>query len=436
MTICIATNLYYPSIGGVPNYYWYLAQNLSQCGHTVIVLKPDYTVEDKDDIVETTNGITVVTLCNTYNKHYHHLKNFFRPGDYEAYSWIAMGYAMKEWMVENRQTHKIDIIEVPDYGGLGIFLKNDLLPPVLVGGHSALLQLKAYNYIPRNDHTKVLQQLERLSFNYADGIVAHSPQNKEDLATILQKDIYFARAPWIAPRIPPTAGRIKGLNIVVSGLHFFKGPVEMAEAIRILVKKEPGFKLSWIGGDTYSAPRGEKVSSYLAREYADIWGTNFTWEGPLQHNAILAKTAMAETAFIPSQWETFNYFALESAYLSTPLIMTDKTGSEYLFREMPSVKIVAAGSPLTLAEAYHGFRNDNHPARTDEVRKKLTEYFSPDKIVSDRMSIYNELIQNNKLDAARALEELKFLDNYFTSSRKTYYFLRRKIKSLILKPKH
>lgn len=430
MNICIATNLYFPSIGGVPNYYLYLAQVLEKAGHRILVLRPDFSAVDKNDVVEVNGAITVVSLCRTFNKHNAYLKQFFRPGDYEAYSWIAMGYAMKEWLLENRRTHKIDLIEVPDYGGIAVLLKDDRLPPVLIGGHAFISQLSRHIHVPANDHTKVLKKLEWLSFKYAEGIVAHSKLNQQDLATLIQKEIFFSRAPWIPPTFPQNRKTEEGKHIVVNGLHMIKGPELMIEATGLIAKKEPGFKLLWMGGDTYSAPRGQLVSAYLQKKFPHIWEHNFIWKGQLPHDQILEETATAATAFIPAVWETFNYFALEASYLSTPLIMTDHTGSEYLFKDRPGVTITSAGDATAIASAYLERRSNINKEQHILTREYLADYFSVANILRDRLPIYERLKQEGPKYCSAAIQELSFLKDYLTFSRKTYYLARKKIKSI------
>ncbi len=433
MTICIATNLYYPSRGGVPNYYYYLARSLAATGHAVIVIKPGLECEEKNDSIETPDGITVVTLHTTYKKHHDRFKNYFRPGDYEVYSWLAMGYAMKEWLLQNAVAQRIDIIETPDYGGLAILLKDEQLPPVLIDGHSALLQLHPHDFIPDNDHTSILKKLETLSFKYADGILAHSIINQHALETISSQPVHFARAPWIVPVTTSTREKIKGKYIVVGRLHMIKGPAVLAEAVRLIIQQEPGFTIEWIGQDTHTAPGGKKVSGFLQQNFPDLWGKSFTWKGPLPHEKILEETASAEVAFIPSRWETFNYFALEAAYLSTPFIITDQTGSEYLFKDQPGVSIVPAGSAPALAASYFQLKKAERTtaSQNEETREYLAGYFSAAGIVGDRLPIYEKLIQGKTKDPGKAREELAFLNNYLSLPRKTYYSIRRTIKSLI-----
>lgn len=435
MTICIATNLFYPARGGVPNYYWYLAACLSKTGHRVIVLRPGLELEDKSDRVEINNDITVVTLFETYNRHYYQFAKFFRPGDYEAHSWLAMGYAMKEWLLKNNH-YSIDIIEVPDYGGLAVLLKDERLPPVLINGHSAMLQLQPYDHIPDNDHTKVLRKLETLSFRYADGIVAHSLLNQQELSTLARRPVFFARAPWIPPTAAVRNSSIPGKFIVVGRLHMAKGPGVMAEAVKLIIEKKPSFKLEWIGQDTHTAPGGQLVTAYLEKNYPEIWGKNFIWKDALPHEKILEEVANAEFAFIPSIWETFNYFSLEAAWLLLPFLITEQTGSVYLFKDFPGVINVVANDPAAIAAAY--LKWDKHRATKTEnnhTRKNLADYFSAANIIGDRMPIYEALRDKGSKNMDSMGNELEFLNDYLSFSRKAYYFIRRTIKSAVKKPK-
>ncbi|MBK8699765.1 MAG: glycosyltransferase [Saprospiraceae bacterium] len=66
------------------------------------------------------------------------------------------------------------------------------------------------------------------------------------------------------------------------------------------------------------------VSTYLAKNYADIWKKNFIWIPEKKHTEVIKAIRNASVCIIPSLWETFNYFALEAAYSQKPLILTEK----------------------------------------------------------------------------------------------------------------
>ncbi len=434
MTVCIATNNYPPAIGGIPNYYQYLAEILNSFGHRVIILTIDDAGGDIPDAIENKGPFTKVTLRATYIKNLRFYKKYFRPGSYAAYQWISMGYAMRAWLLKNISAHSIDIIETTDFGGAGIFLVDDSLPPLIVVGHSSATQISERSYMKNDDHLQVIKQLEYLSFKYCDGIVAHSPMNQQDLGKVTGRSIYFARAPWIIQkRSPSFSPEIKIEQVVVNSLQMIKGAEIMAAAIRLAIKKESSLKIHWIGGDSYTAPHGEKVSTFLGREYADIWDKNFIWLGEKEHQAVLDIVSQAKAAIIPSCWDTFNYFALEAVIFEKPLIITENTGASYLFTNEKNTWIIPSGFPEKLAEALleqallskEGIRDSNRN------KDKIMTYFSPSNIMKDREVLYNACQTNRNKNGTHPVESLSFINNYTTTFRKYYYRARKNLKNII-----
>ncbi len=433
MTTCICTDRYYPAIGGIPQYYKYLAELLTLAGHRVVILTIDESGDKKPDKIEHRESVTIVTLVASYAKHVSLYQPYFRPGSYTAYKWIAMGYAMKEWLLENHLSYNIDIIETADFGGAAVFLVEDSLPPVIVIGHSSSIQISRYSYMKDDDHLKVIQQLEALSFKYCDAIVAHSPMNQQDLSRITERQVHFARAPWIKPQKKqvPLAGTGIG-HVVVSSLQMIKGAELMAKAIRLAIKKDSSLKIHWIGGDTCTAPHAEKMSSFLARDYADIWNKHFIWLGEKDHQDVLDIISEASTAIIPSLWETFNYFALESLFFEKPLILTENTGISYLLKDKGDILIIPA-SPEKLSEAIMDLRLPEKKG-IESNKESILSYFSPATILEDRIELYKYCLANRKPNGKVAANALAFINKYTTPMRKYYYLARKKLKKII-KPK-
>ncbi|HEV7779989.1 MAG TPA: glycosyltransferase family 4 protein [Chitinophagaceae bacterium] len=436
MTVCIATFTYYPVPGGIPNYCKHLAENLMATGHRVVILTIDHTNNLTDDELVKEKDYSRITLNRSYKKYRDHYARYFRPGGYAAYDWIAAGMAMKDWLLQNYSAFAIDIIETGDYGGLGIFLSDDRLPPLIVIGHSSIGQLGLYNYIPGDEHGHFLLEFEKLSFQQADGILAHSPMNQSALATHTGRQVLFARAPWTYPSQPPVVSNNKiKKNIVTGGLQMVKGVLLMMEATAMQAIKDPAFKLHWTGGDTHTAPSGQRVSSFLAGQHPGIWDINFIWQDSLPHEKALEEIAAADLVFIPSVWDTFNYTALEAAWFGKPLIMTETTGAGYLFTNDPGCKIISAAAEAIASAIPEQKELTEWSASIGTMgKKKLEDYFSPKSIIAERVTIYEKVVGQRQKHHSEAADSLRFLERYTNPARKFYYSLRAFAKRMV-KPK-
>src|SRR5688572_21129761 len=147
MTICLATTMYFPRTGGIPAYYLHLTRNLLSEGHSVLVLTIDLSLSPDEDQVEKMPGnCKKIVLKRSFTKYYNQYFPYVRPGGYAAYEWIAAGLAMRDSLKQIHRSFDIDVIETMDYGGIGIFLSDRDLPPLIVNAHSSVSQLTRYNY--------------------------------------------------------------------------------------------------------------------------------------------------------------------------------------------------------------------------------------------------------------------------------------------------
>lgn len=433
MTICIATSNFPPQTGGIATFYGHLAALLTKEGHRVIVLMPDNnTTEDKGDEVIEKNGLAIILLKKTYRNYLAEYTPYFPAGGLNAAGWIAAGLAMKDWLVQNYKAYNIDIIEASDYGGLGIFLLSKKLPPVVITGHGTFTQLCRYNEVKEDSQTELVRKLELLSLQKADVVIAHSPQNLADLEQLTKRAISFATAPWSGTEKENTTVSDDTV-FVAGGLQKVKGAVAMAEAVTICAKQNENFRLYWAGGDTYTAPGATKMSEYLEKTFPVIWNKNFIWLNELSHADSMDKMARAGIVVIPSEWETFNYVALEAAVMNKAIIITSATGAAYLFRQGDNAWIVPPNDPQALAEAILHLQNDvtvrlqlgSHAAGT------IKSTFTENKITEERINIYTRIIENREPATHNAKDELSFLKKYITPGRKYFFTFKAMLKRIL-----
>lgn len=431
MTICIATDGFPPQVGGIATFNKHLVSLLTDADHKVIVLYMAYDSEENDQII-TEGLLTKVILRKTYQQHYKQWQGYFRPGGYDAANWIAIGMAMRQWLLSNNNQFNIDVIEASDYGGCGIFLCDGSLPPVIITGHGSLVQLSRYNYSNNDDSYRVVCKLEELSFIQADAVIAHSQVNKLDLEKLFKRHIESATIPWINKDTGDNHPADKNKLLVIGGLQPAKGVYTMAAAMELLSFKQPGIVLEWIGGDTWLAPGQQKVSTYLEKKYPFVWQHNFIWKNEQSHSTTQQYLSSASLVIIPSDFETFSYVAIEAAVYKKAIVITDKTGASGLFTHGQDAWIVPANDPAALAEAIlHLLSNPGLCKQLGEnachtIQLELTK----EKIVAERLFVYNTAVQSQKQKGKGLHPDLSFLNNYRTSARKYYYCIRQFFKKL------
>jgi glycosyltransferase involved in cell wall biosynthesis len=420
MTICIATDGFPPQAGGIATFNKHLVSLLTDAGHSVIVLYIDYEKTEEENSTDTQGLLTKVLLRKSYKIQYDNWTPYFRPGGFNAPNWIAIGMAMREWLLMNYKKYNIDIIEASDYGGAGIFLCDGNLPPVVITGHGSLLQFSEYNFNRKDDSYNVITKLEELSYQYANGIITHSLVNKTNLENKFKRDVSLSLMPWKNDTKTKTQNIIPNRLVTIGGLQPVKGAYDMAETMQILQSRSSGIKLFWIGGDTWLAPSHQKMSDYMKKKYSTVWEKTFMWNGELKYDETQQTIASSSIVIIPSIFETFNYVALEAAYLGKAIIITNMTGAASHFTHGIDAWIIPANNPAALAEAIEHLKLNPEQ-----------ELFVADKIVSERLEIYQSQIKNRVSIASGLNKELNFLNNYHTSIRKKYYYVRSLFKKLI-----
>jgi glycosyltransferase involved in cell wall biosynthesis len=440
MTICIATSNYLPDEGGITTFNRYLSGMLQQAGHKAIILTVGYNSkqDDDDEVTNEQNGLIVTRLKKSYHKFYKKYKPYFRPGGYDAPNRIAMGYAMREWLLKNKETYAIDITEAADYGGIGVFLAGNDLPPVVLTGHGSLYQLSKYNYVRDDDHAKVIRKLEYLSYRNAGGVITHSAAAVQLLTAIPGCAIFPSTIPFIKTEVNYASSAVNSFALTVGGLQKIKGPLVLAEALKIIYQRQPDIKVKWIGGDTYSAGPFISVAEKMAVEYSEVWGNYFEWMNTKTNEEVLQLIASSSFVIIPSLWETFNYTALEAASSCKAIIITNTTGAAEIFKHGHDTWIIPANNPQALADAIiHLQNNPELCKKLGENAKQTTEnIFDEAKIVKERITVYKEIINAGTQPNETLKQRTRFLKKYITFPRKLYFTVRAVAKKIIRRKRH
>ncbi len=430
MTICFPTDGQPYGVGGISTFNNHLFALLLKEGHRVIAIHTE-TGSTGDDSISSNGFYTQVILRKTGNPYLDAWKPYFRPGGFDAPNWIAKGMATREWLLSNHKAYQIDIVEVADYGGLGIFLCDNSLPPVIITGHGSLFQFAGINYSGKNDSLEVITRLEELSCLSADAIITHSQLNKTRLEKWLKKPVRVTSMPWQYHQ-NRACSKVPGKFITIGGLQPVKGIYDLMDAMELLRVKAAPIQVTWIGGDTWLAPAYQQMSVYLQKKYPDTWQHRLIWAGELDPEKTGREIAAASLVIIPGTFDTFNYVALEAATHGKAILITGNTGAAELFTHGEDAWIIPSNNPAAMADAI--LYLSNHPELCDKlganacttIRKKLNE----DRMVSERLSVYSDVIDNRALTSPVRGNELDFLNRYRTATRKYYYCLRRFFKKL------
>lgn len=432
MTICLCSVISSDAIGGANTFNRHFIEIFPKQGQTLLFLTIGKEADaQKPDMMHTDGQFKKVVLNKSYFKRLQEFRKYFRPGGSNAPGMLAAGYAMREWLLEHHERLAIDCIEVSDGGGLGIFLADTRLPPVVLGGHGSNLQISRYDHTAYDEHGSVLKLLEGLSYRHCDGIVTHCHKNKKDLASFASIPIYVSKIPFEPGFLPPCTETAHG--IVTGSLRVFKGPQLLLDALQVLLQKNDPVIMNWVGADSKSFKGYKSAAGFLQQRYPDVWNTAFFWKGAQSREKARESMSAAKFVVVPSLWETFSYVSLEAAAMGKAILVTDTTGASELFTDGINAVVVPCAKD-SLADGLRQLDADPSLRKTlgGNACSMIAGEFQPSDIVKSRLAIYDEMKSSGRAPKPGLEESLDFLKRYLTNNRKMYFGARSIMKKWYL----
>ena len=399
MTICVATDSFPPHNSGIATHNSCLVKLLQEAGHGIVVLTIDFSNLKGADTITREDNITVVRLKNSYSEQFNYFNRFIKSGNREAVVWLSLGKAMRNWILTNNAAFNFDIIECSDYGGLGLFVSDPLLPPVVIMCHSMLTQLSEHEFYNPDENLSIIRFLETNAIQQADAIICHSPKNAEEITKTFTKKAMYTTAPWINATVPNQAGATITF-LIASRLQVCKGAVIMAETLLALQQEHPDINVVWIGDDTYTGPEGTKVSKYLKKKFPSVWQKSFLWKKGVPRKELLENMDNSAVIIIPSTWETFNYVALEAANRKKAMIITQQAGVSSLFIAGKEILLTDADNIQSIADAMIKLKQDKEFIRLlgEQAFAGLERNFNRGKFLADRNEAYATAMHQRKIN--------------------------------------
>lgn len=433
MNICLVMLNPLQEPGGLSTYYSQLARLLAAGGHRIFILIPDQQASAGDEDETDKNGqITTVIFRQTYAREKAAWSPYFRPGGFELSNWIAIGHCCRHWLQTNSRRFEIDLVQVPDYGGIGAFLTGTGMPPLLIFGHGCLLQITRYNpYKKSDEQLRILLELEKKAFSAATGIATHSRMNQQELEQLTGRPVACTLPPWNG--IPTTVQCTPTAEIVIaSSLQPVKGALVTAAALEQTRARFPELSINWYGADTASGTGNQSVYQEITTLYPSVAGKQFHWQGPLKHTVLLPQIAAARFIVVPSVWETFSWTAIEAAALGKALIITTGAGASGLFTDGQNALLIPPDDPEALAAAIIRLYSDTELVSMlgSNAKEMVESTLQPAMIVEDRIRHAENLITQPAPEAG-CRDNTAWLAEYRLPSRKWYFSLRAGIKKII-----
>jgi glycosyltransferase involved in cell wall biosynthesis len=373
----------YPGIsgeGGIGTYVRELAAELAAQGHEVHVLTP---------------GSRPVVLDR--NVHVHSVQaDYLRLID-RVYPGAGACYHVGRAMNRLVSRFGLNVVEFPNWEGLGIYYAWRRPTPMVVRLHTSSLETIEIDRLPMNRLLSMDVRREHLQAKLADVLVTHSLAHRQMMAQELAIDPgRIGVVPHgLRPADPPVGERDAKTIVFLGRLERRKGSIDLLRAAAAVIEEHPDARFVFIGADRPHCPGERTHAQYLADEFPPEVRAHIQFLGRLPDAEVQLWLQRATLFVAPSLYESFGLVFLEAMRYGTPVIGTRVGGIPEVVEDGKSGVLVTPESPDELAVVIIDLLRN--PVRRAELgergRNRSQTLFSASRVETQMVALYREAIQ-------------------------------------------
>jgi glycogen(starch) synthase len=308
--------------------------------------------------------------------------------------------ALRNTLQHLNDTQGLDIIEIPDFGGLGRFLENSGTPLIVTNFHTPSEMVDTLNATPLTTVRKQWHRFERKSILNARGF--RCPSNA--LRTAMSNRYGIPASSISVIRNPVSSGifdTIKNntpaghdrIDLLFAGrLEYRKGIDLIAQHIRTILQIDRRITITFAGAvDLAGAPnyRLRIEHSLSDPERERIW-----FLGPVNRSQLAALFCRSSMLLFPSIFENAPYVLLEAMASKLPVIAAETGGIPEIIRHGENGLLFPADNPDALCEGIESFIKDPSFAQScaNQGYSDVQASHAPSAIAAETISFYQSLI--------------------------------------------
>ncbi|PKO09634.1 MAG: hypothetical protein CVU40_10090 [Chloroflexi bacterium HGW-Chloroflexi-2] len=384
MKILFICNEYPPAPhGGVGTYVKNIAKNLSDLGHKVYVVG---VYSDINNIEELFDGKVKIVRLPTVKG------NSIKRNVYVRFN-------LAKFVEQFSEENKIDIIEIPEGGGFGLFFSNKI-PWIIRLHNTAPIYMKSIN----KQRGFLLSFFENISLFRSTRIVGVSQYILSKSVQLYPLLRYFKRdIKVIYNSIDIVKFQYKSKNYNEHTNITFAGTLKPVKNIMNLIMAfidligSGDFSdvfLHIYGNDSFL--NGQSYKENLIKSIPEIYREKIIFHEPVDHDQMNQVFWVSDVCVFPSVYESFGLVAAEAMSCGRPVIYSCTGPGSELIDDGVDGLLCDPYDPGSIKEKIELILKDKEYADKigENASKKIKKNFSNEIIILQNISLYNEVISN------------------------------------------
>lgn len=390
MRLLLITPEFPPSFGGgISTYYRTLAPELARRGHDVRVVVGSAFSMAKQEQVQTVDGLPVTVLgAPRFHRHHDGFSRYAALPTLRRH--LSAASALWELACEGPD---FDLVEATDWGLLALPAILSNRTPVLVGLHGSVGQIDAID--PQRGEEaagEFFRLIERSAFQHAGHLQTLSDANAEFWRKQTGQPVSVVRP--VFPSLDDGAAAPRdGAGVVLGRIQSWKGPETLCQALDLMGKGAP--TINWYGRDVQHSGSSATTSEYLGASYSKVWKRLIHPHAPLVPEEAKRMQRSALFNVVPSDWDVFNFTAVEALSSGRPTIVSTGAGAVELIEDGVSGIVFEAGNPESLARALRKVLQMEEAERLEMGRSAalaLKARLDPARLIDEKIGAYEALL--------------------------------------------
>jgi glycogen(starch) synthase len=312
------------------------------------------------------------------------------------------GRALKNAILALCEKQGLDIVEVPDYGGLARYLGKVTPCKTVINFHTPSEMVDSLNKTVITPQRRRWHRFEEASIKNGNGFRCPSNALKELMCKrygIPSSDISMIRNPVstllldkIRQQDAPASGRI---DLLFAGrLEYRKGIEIIARNIKAILEIDPGITMTFAGETELANAPNFRLQ--VEHSLSDIERGRVWFLGPVNRSQLAILYCRSSMLLLPSLFENAPYVLLEAMAAKLPVIAAASGGIPEIIRHRENGLLFPAGDLEALNTCIREWIDTPEKARTcaDAAYREIATTCALEKIAAEALAFYSSLLKS------------------------------------------